>query len=111
MKQRKSARAFLRKALDIFEDLGAPLWSAKVDAELARIGGRTSTPGQLSGTEHRVAELAATGSTNREIAGRLFISVKTVESNLSRVYHKLGLRSRRELRPALDDLESSRAQT
>jgi DNA-binding CsgD family transcriptional regulator len=65
----------------------------------------------LSATERRVAELAAVGSTNRQIADALFISVKTVEANLSRVYHKLQLTSRRELRSALGTLEHPDAQT
>ena len=52
----------------------------------------------------RVAELAATGMTNRDIASALFISPKTVESNLSRVYRKLGIRSRAELGRRIDDV-------
>jgi DNA-binding NarL/FixJ family response regulator len=48
-----------------------------------------------------VAELAAGGATNKEIAGALFLSVKTVEANLSRVYRKLELRSRTELASSL----------
>ena len=51
----------------------------------------------LSPSERRVAELAATGMTNRDVAAALSISPKTVEANLSRVYHKLGIRSRAEL--------------
>jgi DNA-binding CsgD family transcriptional regulator len=102
MRQKKSARELLQRALDIFAELDAPLWAAKAKSELARIGGRAPMPGELTVSEHRVAELAAAGSTNREIADRLFISVKTVEVNLSRTYHKLGIRSRRELRPELD---------
>jgi DNA-binding CsgD family transcriptional regulator len=52
--------------------------------------------GELTETETWVAELAAASETNREIADRLFISVKTAEANLSRVYRKLGVRSRTE---------------
>lgn len=51
----------------------------------------------LTPAEHRVAELVGDGATNREIAGRLFLSAKTVESTLTRVYRKLGVRSRAEL--------------
>lgn len=51
----------------------------------------------LTHAEHRVAELVGDGATNREIAGRLFLSAKTVESTLTRVYRKLGVRSRAEL--------------
>ena len=68
--------------------------------ELARIGGR---PGydELTTTEREVAARAAYGQTNREIARALFMSVKTVEANLSRVYRKLDVSSRRELGPEL----------
>jgi DNA-binding CsgD family transcriptional regulator len=51
----------------------------------------------LTASEYRVAELAASGRTNREIAAQLFMSCKTVEANLARVYRKLGIRSRAEL--------------
>ena len=51
----------------------------------------------MTGTERRVAELAAQGRTNKEIAAELFMGVSTVEAHLSRIYRKLGLRSRTEL--------------
>ena len=51
----------------------------------------------LTPSEQRVAELAAAGMTNRDAAAALFISPKTVEANLSRIYHKLGIHSRAEL--------------
>ena len=54
-------------------------------------------PDELTETERRVAELAASGLTNREVAAQLFMSPKTVEANLARVYRKLGIRSRAEL--------------
>ena len=111
MRQKKPARELLQEAVDIFVELPAPLWAAKAKNELARIGGRAPTAGELSATEQRVAELAAAGSTNREIADALFISVKTVEANLSRAYHKLGLTSRRQLRSALGTLDHRDAQT
>lgn len=89
--------AVLREALDTFEQLGTPLWADRVRAELGRanIGPRASAV--LTPSEQRVAELAATGMTNRNIAAQLFISPKTVEANLSRVYNKLGIHSRAEL--------------
>jgi DNA-binding CsgD family transcriptional regulator len=67
------------------------------DAELARIGGRTASRDELTGAERRVAELVAQVMSNREAAAALFVTVKTVEAALSRVYHKLGVRSRAEL--------------
>jgi ATP/maltotriose-dependent transcriptional regulator MalT len=96
-RQRDAARATLRSALRTFEELGAALWVTRTGAELARI---TANPGEgsiLTASERRVAELAATGMTNREVASTLFISPKTVEANLARAYRKLDIRSRAEL--------------
>ena len=95
--QRKAARESLEEAIAIFEELGARLWAEKARAELARISGRRTTPDELTGTEWRVAELAAQGHTNKEIAAEIFMGVSTVEAHLSRIYRKLGLRSRTEL--------------
>jgi DNA-binding CsgD family transcriptional regulator len=97
-KQRRAAGGSLRAALETFERVGAPLWAEKARADLARIGGQAAEPGALTPTEQRVAELVAEGRTNREVADSLFVSVKTVEANLSRIFQKLGIRSRRELR-------------
>jgi DNA-binding CsgD family transcriptional regulator len=96
-KQRTAARASLGQALEIFEWLPAPIWAAKAQGESRRTGGRVKEGAALTPTERRVAELAAIGNTNREIANVMFISVKTVEANLSRIYAKLGIRSRTEL--------------
>ena len=95
--QKRAAREALEQALAIFEELGARLWAEKARAELARISGRRTTSDELTGTERRVAELAADGHTNKEIAAELFMGVSTVEAHLSRIYRKLGLRSRTEL--------------
>jgi DNA-binding CsgD family transcriptional regulator len=96
-KQRRAAGASLRAALETFRTLGAPLWATKAEEALARIGARAS-PGELTPTEQRVADLVADGRTNKEVADALFVSVKTVEANLSRIFQKLGITSRRELR-------------
>ena len=77
--------------------MGAALWAERARTELARVGLRRSALAQLTPSEQRVAELAAAGQTNREVAAQLFISPKTVEANLARIYHKLGVRSRAEL--------------
>jgi DNA-binding NarL/FixJ family response regulator len=95
-KQRKEARETLTRALEIFERVGAPLWADKARAELDRTHMREA-PSTLTPTEQRVAELAAGGLTNKRIAERLFMSPKTVEANLARVYAKLGIASRAEL--------------
>jgi DNA-binding CsgD family transcriptional regulator len=58
----------------------------------------------LSASEERVAELASLGMTNREISAAMFISPKTVEANLSRVYRKFGIRSRAELGRRMSEL-------
>ncbi len=96
-KRKREARDTLTKALGVFDDLGAPLWADKTRAELARIGGRAPSSQELTPTEERVAALVAGGSTNREAADSLFISIHTVEANLKRIYRKLGVRSRTEL--------------
>jgi DNA-binding CsgD family transcriptional regulator len=97
MKRKREARDSLESARSQFEMLGAPLWEARANDGLARIGGRSASPTDLSETERRVADVVAQGLTNKEAAERLFMSVKTVESNLRRVYRKLDVRSRSEL--------------
>jgi DNA-binding CsgD family transcriptional regulator len=94
---KKAAREALEQALAVFEKLGARLWAEKAQSELKRISGRRTTSDELTETEHRVAELAARGRTNKEIAAELYMGVSTVEAHLSRVYRKLGVRSRTEL--------------
>jgi DNA-binding CsgD family transcriptional regulator len=91
------ATTALTEAFTIFEKVGTPLWAAQARAELDRgTAGRPRSPG-LTPTERRVAELAASGMNNHDIAATLFIARKTVEVNLSRIYHKLGIHSRSEL--------------
>ena len=102
-----AARAPLDRALTIFDRLGATPWSARARAELAasgrRIGARDSaTVGRpklaaLSPQELQVARAAGRGLNNLEIAAALFVSRKTVEAHLTRVYCKLSIRSRTEL--------------
>ena len=95
--RRRDAAASLAEARTAFESLGNPLWTARVEAEQGRLGGRRRTTDTLTPTEERVAELAAQGLRNAEIAARLHVTRKTVEATLSRVYRKLGVRSRTEL--------------
>ena len=96
-KHKRAAAESLQEALRLFEDLGARAWAERARGDLGRIGGRAPSPAGLSPTEAKMAELVAAGHTNQEVADLLFISVKTVESNLSRIYRKLGVASRREL--------------
>jgi DNA-binding CsgD family transcriptional regulator len=102
-KRRAAARDALMRAVTIFEALGAAAWAAKAAAELARIPGRRRDPGGLTETERRVAALVADGLSNKEVAARLFVSVRAVEVNLSKVYAKLGIRSRTELARRMGD--------
>lgn len=96
-KRKREARDTLQRALGIFDGLGAPLWSGKARGEIGRVGGRAPGRWGLSPTERKVAELASAGRTNREIGAALYLSPKTVEANLTRIYRKLGVRSRTEL--------------
>jgi DNA-binding CsgD family transcriptional regulator len=91
-----AARASLEEARRIFEAVGAAPWAGRAEREARRTGGRTAAAG-LTTTEHRVAELVAEGRSNAEVAAALFVTVKTVEAHLSRIYAKLGVRSRTEL--------------
>ena len=98
LRKKQAARATLGEALATFERLGARIWAGRAREELRRIGGRAAPAGaDLSATEARIAELARSGRTNREIAEALSLSPKTVEWNLSKIYRKLGVRSRTEL--------------
>ncbi|MGZ4169275.1 MAG: AAA family ATPase [Solirubrobacteraceae bacterium] len=100
-KQWSAAREALREALALFAQSGAPLWQEAARTELDRAGERTTDPGELTATERRIAELAASGLSNQEVAERAFLTVKGVEANLTRAYRKLGIRSRGGLARAL----------
>ena len=94
-RQRRDAAATLDEAVAVFDGLGARRWEALAQAQRARLA-----PGHddsLTPTERRIADLVSAGQTNTEIAATLYISVKTVEANLTRIYRKLGLRSRIDL--------------
>ena len=72
------------------------MWAARAQSELERSAAITAGR-ELTGSERAVAELAASGATNREIATELYLSEKTVEAVLTRVYRKLAVRSRAQL--------------
>jgi DNA-binding CsgD family transcriptional regulator len=95
--EKRAARETLEQALGIFERLGASLWAERTRGELRRIGGRTTSSSQLSETEARIVALVCAGHTNQQVARALSLSAKTVAWNLSKVYRKLGVRSRAEL--------------
>jgi DNA-binding NarL/FixJ family response regulator len=96
-RKKESATASLQEAFDIFDRLHVPLWANRVRTELVRVNVGPRQSGQLTPSEQRVAELAASGMKNRDVAAALFISPKTVEANLARIYRKLGIKSRAEL--------------
>jgi DNA-binding CsgD family transcriptional regulator len=95
-RQKRPAREAIEAALAGFEECGARGWAEKACAELGRISGRTHTDG-LTPAERRVVALVADGRTNREVAAALFLGERTVASHLTRIYAKLGVRSRTEL--------------
>jgi DNA-binding CsgD family transcriptional regulator len=99
-------REHLREATEIAEGCGAPAVAQRARAGLIAAGGRprraaATGPPSLTPTEHRIARLAADGTTNRRIAQSLFITEKTVETHLASAYRKLGIRVRGELTDAL----------
>ncbi len=96
-RSKEAASVSLQEALDIFESLDTLLWVDRARTELARANVGQRQTGQLTPSEQRVAELAASGMKNRDVATALFISPKTVEANLARIYRKLGIKSRAEL--------------
>jgi DNA-binding NarL/FixJ family response regulator len=103
---RSAARAALTDAAEAFEAMGAERWLGMAARELRRLGHRVhrrgaGDPGALTERERTIAELAAEGRTNREIAEELVLSVKTVEAHLRNIFGKLGVRRRIELTRAL----------
>jgi DNA-binding CsgD family transcriptional regulator len=96
-KRKADARRTLEEAVAALEALGARTFAERGKSELARIGGRRPSDGGLTATERQIAELVAEGRSNKEVAAALFVTVKTVEANLSRIYAKLGIRSRAAL--------------
>jgi DNA-binding CsgD family transcriptional regulator len=101
-RRRRDARRQLRIAEDMFHAMGAVGFAEQAGGELRATGerARARTPEtelDLTAQEARVAKLAADGSTNSEIAEQLFISPRTVEYHLGKVFRKLGVRSRTQL--------------
>lgn len=103
-RRRADARILLGDAASAFAAMGARLWAARAARELAATGGSAVTaalvaaePDPLTAREHDVCELVAAGRTNREVAGTLFLSPRTVEHHLRSAYRKLDVRSRTEL--------------
>jgi DNA-binding CsgD family transcriptional regulator len=101
-RRRSDARGHLREAVELFRSIGAPPWAERAETELRATGETArkrepSTLDQLTPQELQIARLVANGLTNREIASQLFLSPRTVEYHLRKVFTKLGLASRTEL--------------
>ena len=96
-RQKGTSREAFQAALGLFTHVGARIWVERSQTELGRVATRRPAGSPLTETERRVAELAAAGQTNREIADALFMSVHTVEAHLTRVFRTLGVRTRTEL--------------
>lgn len=104
-RHRQDAADTLAEALAVFESIGAELWAKRAREELDRLSAAVSGPEiVLTPAELRVASRAADGMSNKQIAAELFISTKTVETNLSSAYRKLGIRSRARLYSRLQEL-------
>ena len=114
--RRVQARAQLRAALALFERMRCEPWIERTESELRASGetlrarGPGSAVDELTPQELQVATLAAAGLSNKQVAARLFLSVKTIEAHLHRTYRKLDVQSRSELAPLLAQREVS-AQT
>jgi DNA-binding CsgD family transcriptional regulator len=107
------AREPLRRALELADSCGAQPLVDAVRSEIYATGARPRTTAlagvlALTASERRVADLAACGQTNRDIAQALYVTPKTVEVHLSNAYRKLGIASRRELARALADGDEAR---
>ena len=110
--RRVEARTQLREALSTFESLRASPWQQRAERELTGSGehlrrGPSTDRDQLTPQELQIARLIAAGATNREAAAGLFLSPKTIETHLTRIYRKLGLRSRSQLATVFAQSETS----
>ncbi len=107
-RRNSQARAVLTEASRAFDEIGSPLWADRAKQELQRLNVRSRRGSVLTDGEERIAQLAAEGMSNKEIAADQFLSTKTVEAYLSSIYRKLGIRSRAQLAARLRRLDSVR---
>jgi DNA-binding CsgD family transcriptional regulator len=112
--RRMDAREQLRSAYEMFANFGADAFAKRTRRELLATGEKVrkrtdETRGQLTAQEEQIARLAAEGHTNQEIGAQLFLSPRTVEWHLHKVFTKLGVGSRMRLRDKLPDAERTAA--
>jgi DNA-binding CsgD family transcriptional regulator len=110
--RRADAREPLRRALDLAHRCGGERVAQQAHADLLATGARPrrallSGPSSLTASERRVADMAAQGLSNREVAQALFVSLRTVETHLTHAFQKLGIESRAQLAGALDQETTS----
>ncbi|MFJ6794989.1 response regulator transcription factor [Streptomyces sp. NPDC091268] len=96
-----AARTAWATARALFEGAGARPWAALTEEHLSHLTGHPPTPHGLTDHERHLAHLVCAGATNREAAQQMFVSPKTVETMLTRIYRKLGVRNRTQLTRAL----------
>jgi DNA-binding CsgD family transcriptional regulator len=113
-RRRTEARPQLRAALAAFERLGARPWAERASTELRATGETArrrepSTIDQLTPQELQIARFVSEGASNREVAAKLFLSPRTVEYHLHKVFTKLGIASRGELGRTLPPLDTGQA--
>lgn len=111
-RERAAARTVFEQAAEAFDRLGAEPWARRAHAELRAAGATAGKPMEggadaLTAQERQIAELAASGLSNKEIGARLFLSPRTVGAHLYRVFPKLGISSRASLRDALAEAGDS----
>jgi DNA-binding CsgD family transcriptional regulator len=109
---RIEAREQLRAAADGFQAIGAAPWTEAAERELGATGERLrrrapDTPEELTTQERAIADLVAAGASNKDVAAELFLSPKTVEAHLTRIYRKLGVNSRTQLARRLEEERSA----
>ena len=103
-RRRSVARTAFLDAIEQFEAYGAPAWREVAETELARLDvpSRSRQPSELTDNEQQIVAMVRDGSTNREIAAALYLRVKAVESQLTRLYRRFGVANRTQLLRTVD---------
>jgi DNA-binding CsgD family transcriptional regulator len=105
-KRLPEARTHLNRAMEFFDSIGAAAFSERASRELSAAGsrsrgGKSNTPSVLTTQEMQIARMASQGYTNAEMASRMFLSSRTVEHHLGKIFSKLGINSRHSIEAAL----------